>query len=187
MPQTGAMTGAMTGAVELRVTEPRWDRAALAPLAERAIGATLARLDLSPAVYSVSLLACDDTEIARLNAAFRGKPQATNVLSWPSEDRAAPEDGAPPARPDGPMDEELGDIAIAHETCAREAEAQGKPFADHVTHLLVHGVLHLLGYDHLRDKDAALMEGLEVEILASLGLPDPYRDTGLDIDAVDAS
>ena len=69
---------------------------------------------------------------------------------------------------------QLGDIAIAWETCAAEAEAQAKPMADHVAHLIVHGVLHLLGYDHIEDEDAALMEGLEVRILASLGVSDPY-------------
>jgi probable rRNA maturation factor len=77
-----------------------------------------------------------------------------------------------PGEADDP--ESLGDIAIAWETCAREAEAQGKPMANHVTHLLVHGVLHLLGYDHVEDEDALLMEGLEVRILASLGVSDPY-------------
>ena len=99
------------------------------------------------------------------------------MLSWPSEERAAEFVGEEPERPEpGTEDapEELGDIAIAWETCAREAEAQGKPMADHVTHLIVHGVLHLLGYDHVEDEDAALMEGLEVRILASLGVSDPY-------------
>ncbi|WP_374395524.1 rRNA maturation RNase YbeY, partial [Tabrizicola sp.] len=103
--------------------------------------------------------------------------QPTNVLSWPSEERAAEVVGEAPDLPEpGEADdpESLGDIAIAWETCAREAEAQGKPMADHVTHLLVHGVLHLLGYDHIEEEDAALMEGLEVRILASLGVSDPY-------------
>jgi probable rRNA maturation factor len=68
----------------------------------------------------------------------------------------------------------LGDIAIAYETCARESAEAGKPLQDHVTHLLVHGVLHLLGYDHVRDRDATRMEGLESEILGKLGLDDPY-------------
>ena len=88
---------------------------------------------------------------------------------------AAGEDGDKPNLPEGP-DPELGDIAIAFDTCARESEAAGKPMRDHVTHLLVHGVLHLLGYDHIRDKDAALMEGLEVEILGKLGLSNPYYE-----------
>jgi probable rRNA maturation factor len=68
----------------------------------------------------------------------------------------------------------LGDIAIAYETCAREAQEAGKPLADHLRHLIVHGLLHLLGYDHIRDPDATLMEGLEVEILGKMGIDDPY-------------
>jgi probable rRNA maturation factor len=83
----------------------------------------------------------------------------------------APEPPEPGAAEDP---ESLGDIAIAWETCAREAVEQDKPMAEHVTHLIVHGVLHLLGYDHIEDEDAALMEGLEVRILASLGVSDPY-------------
>jgi probable rRNA maturation factor len=78
---------------------------------------------------------------------------------------------APPDPEDGP---ELGDIALAFETCAREAAEAGIPFENHVLHLVVHGTLHLLGYDHVRDADGDLMERTEVEILASLGVPDPY-------------
>jgi len=121
--------------------------------------------------YEIAVLGCDDARIAALNGDFRAKPQATNVLSWPSADRAA---GAPGGRPALPAPGELGDIAIAFETCTREAAAQGKPFAAHVSHLLVHATLHLLGYDHITAQDAALMEGLEVEILATLGVPNPY-------------
>jgi probable rRNA maturation factor len=73
--------------------------------------------------------------------------------------------------------DELGDIAISFDTCEREALAEGKSVADHVCHLTVHGVLHLLGYDHIRDKDATLMEGLEREILETLGITDPYKTT----------
>ncbi|MCB1338016.1 MAG: rRNA maturation RNase YbeY [Maritimibacter sp.] len=159
--------------VDLLIEDDRWQAAGLDALAERACGAALARLGVVGA--EISLLACDDARIAVLNAEFRGKPAATNVLSWPSEDRAADEPGGDPVPPE---DLELGDIAIAWETCAREAEAAGRPFADHVTHLLVHGTLHLLGYDHIDDKDAALMEGLEVEILGKLGIADPYEEAG---------
>jgi probable rRNA maturation factor len=118
-----------------------------------------------------------EADVAALNADFRGKPQPTNVLSWPTEDRAADAPGAMPDLPEaGDADdpEELGDIAIAWETCAREAADQGKPMGDHVTHLVVHGILHLLGFDHIDDADAALMEGIETRILASMGVPDPY-------------
>ncbi|MEL7181678.1 MAG: rRNA maturation RNase YbeY, partial [Pseudomonadota bacterium] len=121
------------------------------------------------------LLACNDARIAVLNEDFRGKPRPTNVLSWPSDERAAAIDGEMPAPPRPGPDNELGDIAIAFETCKREADAAGKPMRDHTLHLLVHGTLHLLGYDHERDRDATLMEGLETEILGKLGIPDPYR------------
>jgi probable rRNA maturation factor len=158
--------------VDMVVEGGAWEAAPLRTLAEKAVAATLARLDLDDH-REVVVLACDDARIAALNADFRGKPQSTNVLSWPSEERGAPEDGGVPPIPD-PEDPELGDIAIAYETCVREAAESGRPFEDHVTHLLVHATLHLLGYDHRRPKDAELMEGLEVEILATLGVPDPY-------------
>ena len=159
------------------IEDPRWEAAGLEALAERAAAATLAALDLDPAGFEIVVMGADDARIATLNADFRGKPQPTNVLSWPSAERAAGTEGAPPDRPDpgDPDDpESLGDIALAWETCAHEAAGAGRPMADHVTHLVVHGILHLLGYDHVRDGDATLMEGLEVRILAELGLPNPY-------------
>ena len=157
--------------VDLLIEDDRWQ--GLEALADRAVSATLEDLGLEPSVWEVSLLACDDARIAALNADFRGRPQPTNVLSWPSEERGVAVPGEMPVPPD-PSDPELGDIAIAWDTCAREAAAAGKPMDDHVTHLIVHGTLHLLGFDHVRDADATLMEGLETRILGKLGLPDPY-------------
>ncbi|QGX98870.1 rRNA maturation RNase YbeY [Roseovarius faecimaris] len=155
------------------IEDDRWQAPELAVLAERAALATLTHLGLDAAAYEIAILACDDARIAALNTEFRDKPTPTNVLSWPSEDRAPDTPGARPAPPSGP-DPELGDIAIAYDTCAREAEAAGKSLADHTTHLIVHGVLHLLGYDHIRDQDATLMETTEVEILGKLGIANPY-------------
>jgi probable rRNA maturation factor len=145
-------------------------------LAEQAARAVLDRLGMEPSVYEISLLGCNDTRIAALNEDFRGKPQPTNVLSWPSDERGARAPGEVPhlPTPDPQGLTELGDIAIAYDTCAAEALAAGRALADHTTHLLVHGTLHLLGFDHERDADAALMEGLETEILARLGIADPY-------------
>ena len=163
--------------VETVIEDAQWEAFGLAGLAERAGRAVLAALDLPVEGFAVSLMGCDDDRIAVLNADFREKPVPTNVLSWPSEERGAEFVGEAPERPQpGALDdpEPLGDIAIAWETCAREAADQGKPMAKHVTHLIVHGVLHLLGYDHVEEEDAALMEGLEVRILASLGVSDPY-------------
>lgn len=157
--------------VDLIIEDSRWGD--LAPLADAAVAAALVEVGLEPTVWDISLLACNDVRIAALNADFRGKPQPTNVLSWPSVERGTAVAGEMPVAPD-PADPELGDIAIAYETCEREAAAAGKPFADHVTHLIVHGTLHLLGYDHERDADATLMEGLESQILGKMGLPDPY-------------
>ncbi|AWD21284.1 rRNA maturation RNase YbeY [Pseudogemmobacter blasticus] len=167
----------MDSLVETVIEDARWQAFGLDQAAERAARAVLAGLGLPEAGFQISVLGCDDARIAVLNADFRGKPQPTNVLSWPSDERAAEVIGAEPERPEpgAPDDpESLGDIAIAWETCAREAGEQGKPMADHVLHLMVHGVLHLLGYDHVEDEDATLMEAHEVRILAQLGVSDPY-------------
>lgn len=158
--------------VDVVYEDDRWAALGLEALAETACAATLARLGIAGA--EIALLACDDDRIAALNTEFRDKPTPTNVLSWPSEERGADQPGGDPYPP---ADMELGDIAIAYDTCAREAAEAGKPMVDHVTHLVVHGTLHLLGYDHIDDKDAALMEGLETEILGKMGLADPYGGT----------
>jgi len=154
--------------------DERWAAHDLQALADKAAEGVRVELGLS-ADWEICVMACDDTRITDLNAEFREKPTPTNVLSWPSEERAAEEAGAHPELPEGP-DPELGDIAIAFETCEREAKEGGKPFENHVTHLLIHGILHLLGYDHIRDPDATLMEGLETKILGNMGIDDPYRE-----------
>ncbi|MFV2051552.1 rRNA maturation RNase YbeY [Aliiroseovarius sp. YM-037] len=154
-----------------------WDAFGLPTLANRAATATLAHLGLAPEQFEIVLMGCDDARIAALNTSFRDKTTATNVLSWPSEERGADAPGEAPVLPvpnDGDDPTELGDIAIAYETCMREAEEASIAPTDHVTHLVVHAVLHLLGYDHIDDKDAALMEALETEILGKLGVADPY-------------
>ncbi len=120
----------------------------------------------------LSVLLCDDEAIARLNAQWRGQHKPTNVLSFP----------APPLQ--GAVRDEkipLGDIAIAYETLAREAEENGKTLSAHLSHLVVHGFLHLLGYDHHMDDDAERMERLERDILARIGVADPYAACDADI------
>ena len=162
---------------DVMIEDARWDALGFSEIAEHAATSTLQHLGLDPAGFEIAVLACDDARITELNADFRDKPVATNVLSWPGDERAAEEDGEAPDLPDAAEDgppEELGDIAIAYETCIREAQEADKPIADHVTHLMIHATLHLLGYDHIRDLDATLMEGIEVEILGKLGLSDPY-------------
>jgi len=154
-----------------------WDEEALAALADRAARAALSETGIAPEGFQIALLAADDARIADLNAGFRGRAQPTNVLSWPSEERAADRPGTVPHLPEpGPPDdpESLGDIALAYETCEGEAALAGKPFADHLSHLIVHGVLHLLGYDHVDDADATLMEATEVRALARMGIGNPY-------------
>ena len=125
----------------------------------------------SPKRVELTITLTDDAQQLQLNRRYRGENVSTNVLSfrgWEPGTHATP--GAPLL---------LGDVLLAFETVAREANEQGKPFGDHVRHLIVHGVLHLLGYDHRREADAIKMERLETSILAKLGIPDPYRDTHL--------
>jgi len=164
--------------VALVLEDALWSELPLAKIAETAARATLAHLGHPARGYEIVLLACDDARIAALNADFRGKPTPTNVLSWPEWDLAPAHDGArphPPPAPDTDDPEPLGNIALARGTCLREATEQQKTAAAHLTHLIVHAVLHLLGYDHIRDKDAALMEETEIAILAQLGVADPYQ------------
>lgn len=161
------MTGETGRLVDPVIEDARWEAAGLGALAERAAATTLRAAGLDPDGYELSLLGCDDARISGLNAEFRGKAKATNILSWPAFEGAAP---AP--EQDEPVF--LGDLAIAYETCAAEAAAAGIPLGDHVTHLVVHGVLHLLGYDHEMEDEADAMEAFETKILASMGLPNPY-------------
>lgn len=168
------MTGAV--ALDLVVEAGDWDAPTLRQLAQRACDAVADHLSL-PEDCEVVVMACDDARIALLNAEFRGKPVATNVLSWPAQDLAPLEDGGTPARPQADFPGEgpgLGDIALALETCMAEAHAAQRPLEAHLTHLVIHGMLHLLGYDHERDGDASLMEETEIKILDALGVSNPY-------------
>ncbi len=113
----------------------------------------------------VAVLLADDAAVQDLNARFRGRDAATNVLSFPAAASAAPH---------------LGDVALACGVCAREAQAQGKPLEAHLRHLVVHGVLHLLGFDHESDAEAEAMEALERSVLAVQGVPDPYAPSRAD-------
>ena len=125
----------------------------------------------SPRRVELSITLTDDAQQLQLNRRYRDEDVSTNVLAfraWEPGMRVTP--GAPLL---------LGDVVLAFETVAREANEQVKPFCYHVRHLIVHGVLHLLGYDHRREADAIRMEHLETSILAKLGVPDPYRDIHL--------
>jgi probable rRNA maturation factor len=141
------------------VDDERWTRACgdmdafVAPIA----AATVARAP--EAQGACAILFTDDATLQRLNRDFRGKDKPTNVLSFPSGDKKY-----------------AGDIALSFDSCAAEAAESGKPFQSHATHLLVHGLLHLAGYDHENDADAEIMERLEVAILFDLGIGDPYAE-----------
>lgn len=169
----------MAELVDSLIEDDRWNALNLADLAEAGSRATLTHLGLDADSFEISLLGCDDARIAELNRDFREKATSTNVLSWPSEERAAETPGdvpEPPVMTLPDMPEELGDIAISYDTCVREAAQAGHENAAHVSHLIVHATLHLLGYDHISEQDAALMERTEVQILEQLGYPDPYRN-----------
>ena len=149
----------MSVKTEIVVASALWAEDDAEEAIRRAIAAAEALFE--PADAEVGVLLCDDAEIRRLNAQWRDKDTATNVLSFPAAAHNA-------------TCLHLGDIAIARETVEREATEEGKSLADHLTHLTVHGYLHLLGFDHETDDDAEEMESLEREILASLGIADPY-------------
>lgn len=154
----------MTIAVD--VDDAGWDAVpALEDLARQAVSAVFAELSTDEARFEASILFAGDEAVRALNAQWRGKDNATNVLSFPADDMPVP-DGEP--RP-------LGDIVLASGVVAHEAAEQGKPLRDHVAHLIIHGVLHLLGYDHEDDAEATDMEGLETRILKGLGISDPYE------------
>lgn len=140
--------------VTVIVEDARWKKTR--PQVKRAALAAYARAN-ADAVRPFTILLTTDRKLRTLNANFRGKDKPTNVLSFPSDDP-----------------EYLGDIAIAYGVTAREAKTEGKSFVHHAAHLAVHGVLHLLGFDHERPRDAKLMEPLEIEILAGLKIPNPY-------------
>jgi probable rRNA maturation factor len=133
-------------------------------IVQRAIAAAASFVELPADETEVAVMLTDDARIRDLNREWRGQDKATNVLSFPA--------AQPPGESPQPL--MLGDIAIAFETTRNEAETEGKPFQNHLSHLAIHGFLHLLGYDHLDDEEAEEMEALERDILAKLGIADPY-------------
>ncbi|MXO59361.1 rRNA maturation RNase YbeY [Altererythrobacter salegens] len=158
--------------LDISVEDP-WPAGAWPDLADRAVAAlTEVAPELANPRFSVSLLFTSDEEVHALNREWRERDKPTNVLSFPMLERddllALDEDGPP---------ELLGDVALAHETCAREAAEKGVSLEDHAVHLIVHGLLHLAGYDHeLGEAEAVEMEALETKALALIGVADPYGD-----------
>ena len=150
--------------IDVAILDACWERdLPEAPeLCRRAAAAALSGGGSDSAV-EVSIALADDGQLQRLNRDYRGQDKPTNVLSFPAD---APNDTGQPRL--------LGDVVVARETLFAEARQQGKPVSDHLTHLVVHGVLHLLGLDHESDPQAEAMQALETGILARLGVPDPY-------------
>ena len=165
--------------VELIVEDPGWTEALpdLEALADTAARLALEAADLDPAHWTLCILACDNARIAGLNSEFRGKATPTNVLSWPALELAPERPGSRPEQPpqagSGPR-QPLGDVAIALQITRDEANDNATPLKDHVIHLILHGCLHLLGFDHETGEDAETMEGIETRALARLGVADPY-------------
>jgi probable rRNA maturation factor len=150
---------------ECWATEPDADA-----VIHRAIEAAAALVETDTSDAELAIMLTDDDGIRTLNQNWRGIDKPTNVLSFPALQ--------PPAGVSEPddMPRMLGDIAIAYETTRREADDEEKPFANHLSHLAVHGFLHLIGYDHEKDDEAESMEAMERKILATLGIGDPYAD-----------
>jgi probable rRNA maturation factor len=151
--------------IDISVEAGDWPaESVLLKLANAAIAAGAGEMGALGGSSELSLVFSDDAAIRRLNAGWRGKDKPTNVLSFPAFSW----------RRGDPLPPMLGDIVVAAETVRKEADLEGKPFEHHLTHLIVHGFLHLLGYDHETDGEAEEMEGLERRILAALAIPDPY-------------
>ncbi len=155
----------MSLAVEIAVEDPRWEELGdLEGIAAQSMEAALRESEMALRQGAeISLLFCDDARMRELNRDFRGKDKPTNVLSFPGPD-------LPESAP------VLGDIALGYETIVREAQEQGKSFADHTRHMIVHGFLHLLGYDHETAAEASEMEAMEIRILRRLGVENPYGE-----------
>lgn len=152
-------------AVDLAVEAGDWPKKpALRSLVKTAVDAALAEAGVEGGMSELSIVFSDDAGIRELNAGWRGKDKPTNVLSFPAFP-VAPGDALPPM---------LGDIVLASETVAREAQLEDKPLEHHITHLVIHGLLHLLGHDHEDEEEAEDMEALERAALARLAIPDPY-------------
>ena len=159
--------------MELEIDIEDWPAGAWEALAERA-GAAVGEVapELTNARLSVSVLFTCDDEVHALNREWRDRDKPTNVLSFPMLTREDLIDLAPGGPP-----EMLGDIALAYETCAREAQEKSVPLDHHAAHLIIHGLLHLAGHDHVNsDAQAEAMEALEITALAKMGISDPYGD-----------
>jgi len=160
--------------IEVIIDHQGWENEGLDLLAMQTYDNVMGYFGYDPELYEVSLLACNDARISVLNQKFRSQETATNVLSWPSLERVPTIAGEMPDALDPTRDDFLGDIALAYETCRAEAQSSAKPVSDYISHLLIHGILHLMGFNHEDDADATVMEGIETEILSKMGVNTQY-------------
>ncbi|MDC0604148.1 rRNA maturation RNase YbeY [Amylibacter sp.] len=167
----------MINIADIMIEDNRWSDFGLQAIANKTFGIVFNALNLSNK-WEISVLACNDAKITQLNFEYRNKAQTTNVLSWPTYNLKSKVIGQIPNKPELSDYEEnlLGDIAISFDTCEREAIERNIVFKDHTIHLLVHGCLHLLNYDHINDADALIMEKLEARLLKKMGIADPYTE-----------
>ena len=167
----------MINIADILIEDKRWNDFRLQNLADKTFGIIFENLILS-SKWKISILACGDAKITELNTEFRDKPMATNVLSWPNYNLKSERVGEVPNKPSLSVyeDDTLGDIAISFDTCKREAADNNVDFIDHIIHLLMHGCLHLLNYDHINEVDAIIMEELETRLLKVMGISDPYLE-----------
>jgi len=149
--------------IEVIVRSARWRKQPRAAAIVKTAVLAAAKAVSTPRA-ELAIVLCDDSAIRALNRKWRGQNAPTDVLSFP----------APAPGKNQPASPYIGDIVIAYETTAREAAAEGKPFKHHLAHLAVHGLLHLLGYDHQSDREAQKMERVERAILEQIAIPDPY-------------
>ena len=166
--------------IDILTQDSRWESIPLKEPCRKALILSLAFTKENLGKYGISVLACDDSEIANLNLKFRGVNKSTNILAWPEYDLKNDRPGSLPKGLNTIVNKcsseiSLGNLALSFDRCFSEAQQSSLNFRDYITHLCLHGCLHLLGFDHVDEKDATLMEEIEVNLLYSVGIKNPYE------------
>ena len=160
--------------------DKRWMKIPLEEIAKGALKLIADRFAAKENNFEISILASNDNEIKELNKNFRGTDSITNIISWPEQESQSRQAGHLPIKMDKfKSDSEgiifLGNLAISFERCSTEAKEKNTYFEDHILHLLLHGCLHLIGFDHQNESDATLMENIEIRLLSGVGIKNPYE------------